>query len=93
MSVQLTPETEALIREKVASGRYATGEELVETALRLLDERDRQIQQLRAKLQIGLDQIERGETVQFTPELLDEIEREAEEQFRRGEQPDPDVCP
>ena len=34
-----------------------------------------------------------GEGVELTPELMDEIEREAEEAYRRGEKPSPHVCP
>ena len=49
-----------------------------------MDERDR-AQALRADLQIGLEQIERGEVGDFTPELLDELAREAEQNARDGE--------
>jgi antitoxin ParD1/3/4 len=40
-NVSLTPELEALVDSKVASGRYRSASEVVRTALRLLDERDR----------------------------------------------------
>ena len=93
MSVVLDAQLEAIIRQKVESGLYADADAVLREALRLLDERDRRLQDLRAKLQVGLEQIERGETVAFTPELLEEISREAEEMVLRGEEPDPDVCP
>ncbi len=54
---------------------------------------DDHIAALRAKLQVGLDQMERGDTVLLTPGLLDEIDREVQERFRRGDEPDLDVCP
>ncbi len=40
-NVSLTPELEALVDSKVASGRYRTASEVVRAALRLLDERER----------------------------------------------------
>jgi antitoxin ParD1/3/4 len=90
MSIQLSPQVEALIWEQVDSGRYATAEEVIEAAVRLLDQRDQQLQQLRAKIQIGLNS---GEGIEWTPELMEQLSREADEMYRRGEQPDPDVCP
>jgi putative addiction module CopG family antidote len=50
MTIQVAPEIEALIRERVASGRYATADEAILAAFGLLDARDQQVQQLRAKL-------------------------------------------
>lgn len=41
MSVNLTPELERLVQEKVASGLYNNHSEVVREALRLLAERDR----------------------------------------------------
>lgn len=41
MSITLDPETEALICKKVADGRFESESEVVEAAVRLLDERDR----------------------------------------------------
>jgi antitoxin ParD1/3/4 len=92
MNVVLTPQLEAMIRERVESGRYASAADVVEEALRLLDERDR-LEHLRSLLAVGLDQARRGETVEYTPELLEEIRQRAIERFRRGELPNPDVCP
>jgi hypothetical protein len=54
------------------------------------EERERQLRSLHAKIRFGLDS---GEPIEWTPELMDEIERESEERFRRGEQPSPDVGP
>jgi hypothetical protein len=36
---------------------------------------------------------EEGEGVPWTPELMKQLSREADERYRRGEQPNPDVCP
>jgi antitoxin ParD1/3/4 len=92
MNVVLTPQLEAIVRERVDSGRYASASDVVGEALRLLEERDR-LEHLRSLLAVGLEQSRRGETVEFTPQLIEELGRQAEERFRRGEEPDPDVCP
>jgi antitoxin ParD1/3/4 len=93
MSVTLTPQAEARIRQKVEAGPYRTPDEVVEEALGLLDERDRRLDALRAKIRVGLDQLDRGEGIELTPALWDEIDREVDERLRRGDRPNPDVCP
>lgn len=59
MNVSLTPELEALIKEKVASGRYSTASEVVRDALRALELRDKtnaeKLAELRAEIQKGID--------------------------------------
>lgn len=92
MSVALPPELEAKIRERVDSGRYGDASEVIGDAMRLLEERERS-EHLNALLAIGLEQAKRGELVDFTPELFEEIDRRVDEMIRRGVNPDPDVCP
>jgi antitoxin ParD1/3/4 len=92
MNVSLTPELEQMVRERVASGRYNNASEVVRDALRHLDSKER-LDHLRALIQVGLDQAERGELIEFTPEWEEEMDRRVEEGFLRGDIPDPDVCP
>jgi antitoxin ParD1/3/4 len=92
MNVSLTPQLEAMIRQRVESGRYNNASEVVREALRLLEEQER-VQHLRSLLAVGLEQAHRGELVEFTPELFEDIDRRVEERFNRGDDPDPDVCP
>jgi antitoxin ParD1/3/4 len=92
MSVTLTPEAEAAVREKVESGRYQTVDEVIHEALRALDERER-IEHLRAKLQTGREQLDRGLGIPFTPEWRAERWQEALRRAAAGEDPNPDVCP
>ena len=67
MNVSLTPQLEDLIRKKVATGMYNSSSEVVREALRLLDERDRihqmRLEELRKDIQLGLDQLDRGESI------------------------------
>ena len=89
MPIQLPPQAEAVIREKVTSGLCANPDEAIDAAMRLLEDHDRRLERLRALIAEG----EKGEGVPWTPELMDQISREAEERRRRGEKPHPEVCP
>ncbi len=89
MAIQLNPKTETLIKQKVESGLYPNVEAALDTAVQLLDEHDRKLQRLRELVAEG----EIGEGVPWTPDLIKEIRREADEMHRRGELPDPEVCP
>ena len=76
MNVNLTPELEKLVQEKVSSGLYNNQSEVVREALRLLVEQDRireaHLVNLRAALVTGLEQADRGELVDG-PEVIDEM--------------------
>jgi antitoxin ParD1/3/4 len=92
MNVSLTPELEAMIRQQVDSGRYNNASEVVREALRLLDEHQR-VQHLRSLLAVGLEQAQRGELVEFTPEWIEGLDQRVDERFRRGDEPNSDLCP
>ncbi|MBC7669479.1 type II toxin-antitoxin system ParD family antitoxin [Caulobacter sp. DWR2-3-1b2] len=67
MNVSLTTELERRIAEKVESGLYTTASEVVREGLRLLFSADslraQQLERLNADLQLGLDQLDRGESI------------------------------
>ncbi|MGH2561763.1 MAG: type II toxin-antitoxin system ParD family antitoxin [Thermomicrobiales bacterium] len=88
MNVSLTPHLESMVRQKVASGRYNNASEVVREALRLMEEHD-QHQRLRSAVAIGQEQVKRGETQPFTPELMERLKNEAIEDARAGK-PIPD---
>ena len=50
MNVNLTPQLEELVRAKVASGMYTSASEVVRASLRLLEEREAQVEALRLAL-------------------------------------------
>ena len=77
----LTPEErDDVIRRKVESGLYQSEDDVIDSALRLLDKRDMYLQELKEKVQLGIEQIANGEYVEYTSEMLheflDEVERE-----------------
>jgi antitoxin ParD1/3/4 len=63
LNVSLTPPLQKLVDDQVASGRYGSASEVVREGLRLIDERDRRLalDELRAKVDLGWQQSERGE--------------------------------
>ncbi|MCU0537049.1 MAG: type II toxin-antitoxin system ParD family antitoxin [Hydrococcus sp. Prado102] len=58
MSISLTPDQERFIQTKLQAGKYRSAEELLEVALRLLDEYDRAdaewVEDVRAKIDAAI---------------------------------------
>ncbi len=84
MLVAPSSETEAEIERLVASGLYADATEVVETAVRLLAERERKLRWLHDELAIADEQVRRGEVVELTRERFQAIKRRAFENAGRG---------
>ena len=79
--MHLTPEIERLVQKKVQSGGYNSASEVVQEALRLMEEKDElrtiQIQELRSRIDKGLAQAKRGEGVDgevFMQALIDDLD-------------------
>ena len=92
MDITLTPETEAVIRKKVADGRFANASDVVAPAVMLLDDQDR-LEYLRRLVDEADQQVRDGKTMAWSPELRQRLREEAGELVRQGIPPDPDVCP
>ena len=92
MNVSLDPQLEELVRRKVASGLYGDANAVLREALELLDKRDR-FEALRAAVAEGMAEIERGEYIEWTPGMMDQLRREADEADRLGLPLDEDVMP
>ena len=82
MVVTLSTEIEALIKQKVESGRYGSASEVIQEAVLQLDDRQRDLDRLRAEVAMGFSQLDRGEGVILTPELVDELKLKAAESAR-----------
>ncbi len=82
VNISLTPELGAFLQSRVSSGRYQTASEVVREALRMLErqEKDREeaFSQLKAKLERGVNQAERGELLDGD-EVFDELRQLIEE--------------
>jgi antitoxin ParD1/3/4 len=59
MNINLTPQLEEMVRQKVDSGLYTSASEVVHEALRLMDEKDQlraaKVNQLRRDVQDGVE--------------------------------------
>lgn len=81
MNITITPELAVLIEQKVSNGQYPSASVMIETALRLLEKRDRACSQLRAEIMIGIEQAERGEVrdgEEFFRQLRSQLDDERE---------------
>jgi len=92
MNVSLNPELEALVRQKIESGDFSDEGAVLQEALLLLEKRDR-LRRLRASLDLADEQIDRGEGIEWSPDLLDQLTVEALENARLGKPISDDVRP
>lgn len=89
MNVNLTPELEKFVQEKVASGRYNSASEVVRESLRLLEDLDRvkmgRYEQLKRELEVGLKQAEAGRVRAFDKERVKaRVRKEAAKSKKKG---------
>lgn len=95
MNIKFPAVDESYLKSKVESGYYANITEAVRDAVRRMREIDEQgkLAEVRAMLAKGLEQIERGEGVPYTPELFDKLMIEAIEDSKAGKPVRDEVIP
>jgi putative addiction module CopG family antidote len=82
MSINLTPQVEQRIRDWVENGPYPDADAVVDKALQALEAQEQaKFLKLRELVRAGF---EHSNLREFTPELEEEIAREADEADRRG---------
>ena len=66
----LTPAQQQMVEDKVTTGQYANAEEVIDLALELLQFLDAEslawLKETQNKIQVGIDELERGEGVDGT---------------------------
>lgn len=82
MNVSLAPEQEGYVRELVETGRYNSASEVVRTGLRLLEERETRLANLRQLIQEG---VESGPSEPVDIEEVKAAARQRFDQRRRAE--------
>jgi antitoxin ParD1/3/4 len=70
MQINLPPAFDKLVQDKVATGLYGDATEVVQDALRQMQERDAGLAWLRTEAAAGFEQLDRGEFVELTGEEL-----------------------
>ena len=73
MDISINEHNKEQINRKVKSGQYSSPDDVIKTALELLDEHDREARETHANVQRGLDQLESGECTEYTDKSLQEL--------------------
>jgi antitoxin ParD1/3/4 len=86
MNINLTPELEQMVRQKMRTGQYASECDVVLEALRLMDERDRldswRKEEIRAQIAAGVASLRAGRSVDGDA-FFEELEREMSDEQDR----------
>jgi putative addiction module CopG family antidote len=73
----LPADLEQFMEQELAAGKYASGEELVAEAVRLLRERERRVKELREEILPALERLDRGEYMEYDEgslrDLIDDV--------------------
>ena len=89
MNVSLTKELEEFVRRKVESGRYRSATEVIRAGFRLLERedefRDTRLAAIRARVEEGIAQAERGELGDGEEAVARVKKRAAAKRRRSGE--------
>lgn len=93
MHVNLSPEMEGFIKTKVASGFYGNATEVIRDAIRRMQAEESRVAAWQAAIKVGDDQLDRGEGITYTPEILNNITQSALGAMHGGTPMDPDVLP
>jgi antitoxin ParD1/3/4 len=94
--IELPDQLEAYVQFKIGTGLYSNGAEVIRDALRHMmdgDEDAAKVLRLREAIQLGFDQIDRGEGTEWTPERWKDIDQKAKQRIQEGRRPKADVCP
>jgi antitoxin ParD1/3/4 len=93
MHVNLSSEMESYIKSKVGTGFYGSATEVIRDAVRRMQAEEERISTLHAAIAVGQAELDRGEGIPYSKELMDEIWEEAMADARNGAPINPDVLP
>jgi antitoxin ParD1/3/4 len=83
---------EKYLQSKVGTGFYSDASEVVCAAIRKMREADEKLVALRAAVQIGDEQLNRGEGIPYNAERLETITAKALANSKHGKTINPDVA-
>ena len=93
MHVNLSPEMEGFIKNKVATGFYGNATEVIRDAIRRMQAEEGRAAAWQAAIKLGDDQLDRGEGVAYTADALKDITQSAVGAMHSDKPMDPDVLP
>jgi antitoxin ParD1/3/4 len=93
MHVNLSSEMETYIKGKVASGFYGNATEVIRDAIRRMQAAESHMVAWKEAIVKGEAQLDLGEGVAYTPDLMDSITQAAINAMHNGQAIDPDVLP
>ncbi|HEX2971954.1 MAG TPA: type II toxin-antitoxin system ParD family antitoxin [Tepidisphaeraceae bacterium] len=70
MTISLSPELQRFVEEQVRSGRFVTADAAVAEAVRQMKEREEKLVSLRQQIQVGLDELDRGQGEPWDVEVM-----------------------
>ncbi len=85
MNVGFPEMDEKFIKSKVENGFYMNETEVVRDAVRHMRQEEERRKNFRAAVQLGVDQIAKGEGIPYTEELMDDMERNATIKANKGQ--------
>jgi antitoxin ParD1/3/4 len=93
MHVNLSPEMEGFIKNKVSSGFYGNATEVIRDAIRRMQAEESRVAAWQAAIKKGDDQLDRGEGIAYSPETLNDITQCAIGAMHSSQPMSPDVLP
>jgi antitoxin ParD1/3/4 len=93
MHINLSPEMEKFVQSKVDTGFYSNASEVVRDAIRRMRDEEEKVAAMRAALKFGDDQLDKGQGVAYTSDLMKRTAEKAKDNARRGRKVNPDVIP
>jgi len=91
--INLSPEMEGYVKSKVAGGFYGNVTEVIRDAIRRMQSEDDRMGAWRAAIAKGESQLDRGEGVAYTPELMESLTKSAIEAMYSDQPVTLDVLP
>lgn len=93
MHVNLSPEMEGFIKNKVSSGFYGNATEVIRDAIRRMQAEETRAAAWQSAIRTGTEELDRGEGVEYGQAALDDITQSAVADMHSGKPMDPDVLP
>ena len=88
MTTLIPPELESFVQQQLASGEYRSAEEVIGAGLRVLQELKHRQEDFRKEVQIGVDQLDRGEGILLDQaglrQFFDEIQQRGQSRYDAG---------